>query len=136
MGIPQVTVARVFAVVLWSALVAVTLVRCAPPVPPHDTMPSPVIAPQTQFKVQKKALSVACDIDGVVVPLGDPVVAQAAPSGASDTSVDALLTHPAVVHACSLVGGRPAIVLTIPPDRPSDLTEPAPTVGRPWNGPV
>jgi len=65
------------------------------------------ISPAQQAQVTQ-ALAVACNVDGAVVPVAQPVVATLGPSGASVASVDSLLVHPAVVAACQRLGGTPA----------------------------
>ena len=51
---------------------------------------------------------VACNVDGAVVPVAQPVVATLGPSGATVAGMDSLLVHPAVVAACQRLGGTPA----------------------------
>ena len=65
------------------------------------------MSPAQQAQVTQ-ALAVACNVDGAVVPVAQPVVATLGPSGASVASVDSLLVHPAVVAACQRLGGTPA----------------------------
>jgi hypothetical protein len=65
------------------------------------------IPPGQQAQVTQ-ALAVACNVDGAVVPVAQPVVATLGPSGAAVAGVDSLLVHPAVVAACQRLGGRPA----------------------------
>jgi hypothetical protein len=55
-----------------------------------------------------QALAVACNVDGAVVPVAQPVVATLGPNGATVASMDSLLVHPAVVAACQRLGGTPA----------------------------
>ena len=55
-----------------------------------------------------QAITVACNVDGVLVPIAQPVVATLGPGGATLTNVDALLVHPAVVAACTALKGTPA----------------------------
>jgi hypothetical protein len=65
------------------------------------------LSPAQQATVSQ-TLAVACNIDGAVVPLAQPVVANLGRSGATAASVDSLLVHPAVVAACLQFGGMPA----------------------------
>jgi hypothetical protein len=65
------------------------------------------IPPNQQAKVTQ-ALAVACDVDGAVVPVAQPVVATLGANGATVASVDSLLVHPSVVAACQRLGGSPA----------------------------
>jgi hypothetical protein len=55
-----------------------------------------------------QALSVACVVDGVLVPVAQPVVAGLGSGGATAANVDSLLVHPSVVAACQALGGMPA----------------------------
>jgi hypothetical protein len=64
-------------------------------------------APDQQAKVTQ-ALAVACNVDGAVVPVAQPVVATLGSGGAIVAGVDSLLVHPAVVAACQRLGGTPA----------------------------
>ena len=65
------------------------------------------LATEQQVQIQQ-VLEVACNVDGVVVPIAQPVVATLGSGGATVTNVDALLVHPAVVAACAAWGGVPA----------------------------
>ena len=56
----------------------------------------------------QQALTVACNVDGVVVPIAQPVVATLGSGGATAARVDSLLVHPAVLAACQQRGGMPA----------------------------
>jgi hypothetical protein len=56
----------------------------------------------------RQTVVVACDVDGALVPIAQPVVATSGESGATVASVDSLLVHPVVVAACSRLGGTPA----------------------------
>ena len=67
------------------------------------------LPPDQQAKVTQ-ALAVACNVDGAVVPVAQPVIATLGPSGATVVGMDSLLVHPAVVAACQLLGGTPADV--------------------------
>jgi hypothetical protein len=65
------------------------------------------LPPERQAKVTQ-ALAVACDVDGAVVPLAQPVVATLGRGGSAAASLDGLLVHPVVVAACLRLGGMPA----------------------------
>jgi hypothetical protein len=71
------------------------------------------LAPEQQAKI-KQALTVACNVDGVVVPVAQPIVATLGPAGSTATDVD-LLVHPAVVEACKSVSGVPVSVAAVGP---------------------
>jgi hypothetical protein len=62
-------------------------------------------APQQQAKLIE-ILTVACNVDGVMVPVAQPIVAALGTAGATVTSVD-LLIHPAVVATCQALKGVP-----------------------------
>jgi hypothetical protein len=83
------------------------------------------LAPEQQARI-KQVLTVACTIDGVVVPVAQPIVATLGPAGSATTNVD-LLVHPAVVEACKTVSGVPASVAAIG----QPVTVPADTVTKP-----
>src|SRR5207248_1368425 len=72
------------------------------------------------------ALVVACDVDGAVVPVAQPVVAALGAGGARTVSVDTILVHPAVVAACQQLGGMPAgaTPFTAPAPTPADVPAP------------
>jgi hypothetical protein len=72
------------------------------------------LPPDQQAKVQQM-LTVACLVDGVVVPVAQPVVATLGSAGAAAAGVDSLLVHPAVVTACSQLGGAPASATPVSP---------------------
>ena len=55
-----------------------------------------------------QTLKVACNVDGAVVPIAQPIVAALGPSGATAVSLDNLLLHPTVVQACAALNGTPA----------------------------
>jgi hypothetical protein len=65
------------------------------------------LPPDQQSKVTQ-ALAVACNVDGAVVPVAQPVVATLGASGATVAGMDSLLVHPVVVAACQRLGGTPA----------------------------
>jgi hypothetical protein len=65
-----------------------------------------------QAKISQ-AVAVACKVDGVLVPIGQPIVATIGPGGQTAATVDTLLVHPAVVAACSAIKGTPAEVTAI-----------------------
>ena len=71
------------------------------------------MTPEQQAQV-RQVLTVACNVDGVVVPVAQPIVATLGPAGAAATNVD-LLVHPAVVEACKAVSGVPASVTPVSP---------------------
>jgi hypothetical protein len=85
------------------------------------------LTPQQQAMI-KQVLTVACNVDGVVVPVAQPVVATLGPAGAATTDVD-LLVHPAVVAACKAVSGVPVSVTQVTPP----ATVSADTAVRPDN---
>ena len=85
------------------------------------------MTPDQQAKIAQ-VLTVACNVDGVVVPVAQPIVATLGPAGAATTNMD-LLVHPAVVAACKALNGVPASVTpTSPP-----VTVPAATAGTASN---
>jgi hypothetical protein len=71
--------------------------------------------PPDQQAGLQQALSVACTVDGVIVPFARPVVATLGTAGATAAGVDSLLVHPAVVAACQQLGGTPAIAAPVSP---------------------
>ena len=76
---------------------------------------------------QQQELTVACNVDGAIVPAAQPVVATMGTGGATAASIDALLVHPAVVQACAALKGTPAsVTVTAPP--PAPATPPATAV--------
>jgi len=81
---------------------------------------------QTQVN---QALAVACDVDGVLVPIAQPVVAALGPSGTTAADVDSLLVHPAVVAACAAIQGTPASVTPVG----APTTTPASPAASPTN---
>lgn len=66
------------------------------------------IDPATKAQLQQ-AVKVACDVDGMVVPIADPVVLGLVPQSAPIITVDQALVHPAVVAVCKGYGGTPAM---------------------------
>jgi hypothetical protein len=80
------------------------------------------LTPDQQASV-RQALTVACNVDGVVVPVAQPVVATLGPAGSTAASVD-LLVHPAVVQACKALNGVPtsATLASAPVTVPADNT--------------
>jgi hypothetical protein len=56
-------------------------------------------------------LTIACNVDGVLVPVARPLVATRDPAGANAD----LLVHPAVVEACRAVAGTPVSVMAVRP---------------------
>jgi hypothetical protein len=67
--------------------------------------------PQQQARLTE-ILTVACNVDGVIVPLAQPVVATMGTVGATASTVD-LLVHPSVVAACQALKGVPAGVTPV-----------------------
>ena len=63
--------------------------------------------PDQQARLTQE-LTVACAVDGMLVPLASPVVASLGTGGAAAANVDNLLVHPAVIAACNAIGGTPA----------------------------
>jgi hypothetical protein len=55
-----------------------------------------------------EVLRIACMVDGIVVPIAQPVVTLLGPTGATAASID-LFVHPAVVAACRALDGTPVI---------------------------
>jgi hypothetical protein len=72
------------------------------------------MSPDQQAKMQQM-LTVACLVDGVLVPVAQPVVAGLGSAGATAAGVDSLLVHPAVVATCSQLGGAPASAAPVSP---------------------
>ena len=83
------------------------------------------LAPEQQAKV-RQVLAVACSVDGVVVPVAQPVVATLGAAGATANKVD-LLVHPAVVEACKAVSGVPVGVTPASPPVVVSATEAGPS---------
>jgi hypothetical protein len=77
-------------------------------------------ASQQQAKLIE-ILTVACIVDGIVVPVAQPIVAAQGSAGASVTSVD-LLVHPAVVAACQTLKGAPVSATPVAMVSPSTVT--------------
>lgn len=75
----------------------------------------------TQQAGSAQALAVACNVDGAVVPLAQPIVAAMGQQGAAVANLDSLLVHPAVVAACQAINGTPASAAPVAP-------QPAPPV--------
>ncbi len=65
------------------------------------------LSPAQQAQITQ-ALMVACNVDGAVVPIAQPIVAAFGPGGATAVSLDNLLLHPAVIQACAALNGTPA----------------------------
>ena len=63
---------------------------------------------EQQAKI-RQVLTVACEVDGVVVPVAQPIVATLGSAGTDTANVD-LLLHPAVIEAFKAVSGVPASV--------------------------
>lgn len=83
------------------------------------------MTPEQQATIQQ-VLTVACNVDGVVVPVAQPIVATLGPVGATGANID-LLVHPAVVAACKALNGVPASVTSAS----SPVTVPATTASTP-----
>lgn len=66
-----------------------------------------------------QALAVACVVDGVLVPIGQPIVASLGPHGVTAANLDSLLIHPAVTAACNAINGTPASVTPVAPPAPN-----------------
>jgi len=67
----------------------------------------------TQQAEVLQVLKVVCNVDSVLVPVAQPVVASLGPAGAGVVNIDALMVHPAVVAACQQLGGVPSSVATV-----------------------
>lgn len=65
------------------------------------------ITPSQQAQITQ-AVTVACNVDGALVPVAQPVVATLGPGGATVANLDTLLVHPSVVAACTALKGTPA----------------------------
>ena len=81
------------------------------------------LSPAQQAQIQQ-ALTVACNVDGILVPIAQPVVATLGAGGATAANLDALLVHPAVVAACNAVNGTPvsAVPVSTPTAAPTTPT--------------
>jgi hypothetical protein len=71
--------------------------------------------PAAQQAQVQQALAVACTVDGVLVPIAQPIVATIGAGGAAAAGADVLLVHPAVVAACAAIDGVPASVTVAGP---------------------
>ena len=80
------------------------------------------LTPAQQAQITE-ALAVACNVDGTLVPVAQPIVATLGPNAAKAANVDALLVHPAVVAACAALKGTPASAT--PVTAPSAAASPA-----------
>ena len=69
------------------------------------------VTPAQQATI-REVLTVVCNVDGVVVPVAQPIVATLGPVGATAAQVD-LLVHPAVVEACNTINGVPVSVTPV-----------------------
>ena len=67
------------------------------------------VSPAQQAQITQ-ALAVACYVDGVTVPIAQPIIASLGPNGAAVANWDSLLLHPAVIQACAALNGTPASV--------------------------
>lgn len=75
-----------------------------------------------------QTLKVACDVDGVVVPIAQPIVANLSQTGAAVADMDSLLVHPAVVQARQALNGSPSSVAPVAvavPAQPETSAKPA-----------
>ena len=54
-----------------------------------------------------ETLAVACNVDGALVPVAQPVIASLGRNAEKAANVDTLLVHPAVVAACAALKGTP-----------------------------
>jgi hypothetical protein len=70
------------------------------------------LTPDEQAQLTQE-LTVACAVDGMLVPIARPVSTSLGRAAAADT--DNLLVHPAVVAACNAIGGTPASAKPIAP---------------------
>jgi hypothetical protein len=86
------------------------------------------MSPDQQARMQQ-ALTVACNVDGVMVPIAQPIVATIGTGGATAANVDSLLVHPAVVLACKAMNGTPETAVPVSPA----VTVPGPGQGTPTN---
>lgn len=83
--------------------------------------------PQQQAKLLE-ILTVACNVDGTIVPVAQPIVATLGAAGATASSVD-LLVHPAVISTCQALKGvpvsaTPVAAATLPPASPAVASSP------------
>ena len=85
------------------------------------------MTPEQHAKIEQ-VLKVACNVDGIVVPVVQPIVATLGSPGAAAAGVD-LLVHPAVVEACARVSGVPVSVAEVSPP----VIVPADTAVKPAN---
>jgi hypothetical protein len=76
----------------------------------------------------RQVLTVACNVDGIVVPVAQPIVAPLGQPGAAAAGVD-LLMHSAVVEACKRLSGVPVSVTGVS----APVTVPADTAVKPAN---
>ena len=80
------------------------------------------LTPAQQARITE-ALAVACNVDGALVPVAQPVIASLGPNAEKAANVDALLVHPAVVAACAALKGTP--VSATPTAAPVTTASPA-----------
>jgi hypothetical protein len=71
------------------------------------------LTPEQSARI-REVLTVACNVNGVVVPVAQPIVATLGQPGAAAAGVD-LLVHPAVVEACKRISGVPVSVTEVSP---------------------
>ncbi len=62
----------------------------------------------------KQVLQVACNVDGVVVPVAQKVVTTMGEKGTAVANAD-LLVHPEVVEACKAISGTPVSATPVSP---------------------
>jgi hypothetical protein len=67
----------------------------------------------TQLAQVQQVVNVVCNVDSVLVPIAQPVVATFGTSGAAVVSIDQLMVHPSVVAACQQLGGVPTQVTPV-----------------------
>ena len=68
---------------------------------------------EQQAKIEE-VLKVACNVDGVVVPVAQQVVATLGHTGSDVANAD-LLIHPEVVAACKAISGTPVSATPVSP---------------------
>ncbi len=102
--------AFLIAPIVWSlmyAIVFAVIFSCSP-TPQQQAVIDQHLTQEQQAKV-RQAVVIACLVDGVIVPLAQPIVGTIGPGGAIAESVDALLVHPLVVQACK--SGVPVVAV-------------------------
>lgn len=71
------------------------------------------MTPEQQARI-KEVLKVACNVDGVVVPVAQQVVTTMGDKGTAVANAD-LLVHPEVVEACKAISGTPVSATPVSP---------------------